>query len=70
MSILLALPDGGQPTSLYLAGAVAVILHLTSSIKLGRKGSGLMSLLLIFGGWVLMVVSFFVGCLVVLNQGL
>jgi hypothetical protein len=68
ISFLLALPDGGQPTALFLFGVVTFILHIVSSIKLDHKGSGLISLLLVFGGWVLMVVSLFVGCVVLVSR--
>jgi len=67
MSFLLALPNGDKPIALYLIGAVVLILHIVSSIKLDRKGSGLISLLLIFGGWILMAVSFFVGCIALIS---
>ena len=45
-----------------ISGIVALFLHLGSSMKLDGKGLG-MVLLLYFGGWLLMAVSFFVGCL-------
>lgn len=60
--------DSGE-VALYGLGAIALLLHIVSSVKLGRQGSGLMSLLLLFGGWLLMGVSAFAGCVALLTQG-
>lgn len=50
-----------------VAGLVALALHIVSSVKLGRGGSGWLTAGLIFGGWGLMGVSLFVGCLVLVS---
>jgi hypothetical protein len=57
-------------TSEVLWGVIALVilaLHIVSSVKLGKGGSGWLTAGLIFGGWVLMGASFFVGCLVVVS---
>ncbi len=48
---------------LCLAGGMAFYLHIVSSIKLGSNLSSVMTALLVFGGWLLMAMSFFAGCL-------
>jgi hypothetical protein len=49
--------------SLGLVGVVALALHVISSFKLSNTRSSFMTALLIFGGWLLMAVSYFAGCL-------
>lgn len=46
-------------------GWLFALLHIVASVKLGRDVSGWLTAGLIFGGWILMLVSFFVGCLAV-----
>ncbi len=48
-------------------GLVTFVLHILSSVKLGRGKSGWLTVGLLFGGWVLMLVSVFVGCLAVVS---
>lgn len=48
-------------------GFVAFVLHIFTSVKLGKGGSGWLTFGLIFGGWALMVVSLFVGCVVLVS---
>lgn len=51
------------------AGGLAVfVLHLVSSVKVGKGGSGWLTAGLIFGGWALMLVSMFVGCVVLASR--
>jgi hypothetical protein len=52
----------------FVAAAAALILHIVSSSKLGGGASGWLTFGLIFGGWALMLVSFFVGCVSVMNN--
>lgn len=51
-----------------VAGLVVLALHIVSSVKLGKGGSGWLTAGLIFGGWALMGASFFVGCLVLVSN--
>lgn len=50
-----------------VAALAVLVLHIVSSVKLGKDGSGWLTVGLIFGGWVLMGASFFVGCLVLVS---
>ncbi len=47
---------------------VILILHIYSSVKLGRSHSGCLIAALLLGGWALMLVCFFVGCVIVMNN--
>lgn len=51
-----------------LGGISAFVLHIVSSIKLGKGRSAGLIVGLIFGGWALMLVSFFAGCLVLITN--
>lgn len=64
---LLASVFEGQEEILHLGWFFAA-LHIVSSVKLGRHRSAWLTVGLIFGGWVLMLVSLFVGCLAVVNH--
>lgn len=66
---LLATMPGGSEELWSAVGLVVLILHLVSSVKLAREKSGWLMVGLIFGGWGLMLVSLFVGCLVVVSRG-
>lgn len=46
-----------------LTALAAVVLHLVSTIKLGKSRSGWLTVLLLLGGWVVGLVSLFAGCL-------
>lgn len=48
--------------SLGMVVAIAETLHITASFKLSQYRSSIMTALLIFGGWLLMAASFFLGC--------
>ncbi len=62
------LPGGdGSVIVCVVAGLVNQILHIVSSIRLSKGASGWMTFSLIFGGWVLMLASFFVGCVVMIS---
>ncbi len=45
---------------------VNLIFHLIASVKLGKGRSGWFIAGLIFGGWALMLVSVFIGCMALL----
>jgi hypothetical protein len=45
-----------------------LILHMVASVKLGWCRSGCLAAALILGGWALMLVSFFVGCISVMSN--
>lgn len=60
---LLSENDSLPQTIMALGGISAFVLHIVSSIKLGKGRSGGLVVGLIFGGWALMLVSFFAGCL-------
>jgi len=47
--------------------AVILVTHFVSAIKLGRGRSGCLAVGLLFGGWVLMLASAFVGCMMLVN---
>lgn len=66
--IMATIADDSALVVLYLLGAIVLALHILSSIKLGRRGSGGMTVLLLFGGWLLMGVSLFVGCVSLLSN--
>ncbi|WP_395718216.1 hypothetical protein [Prosthecobacter sp.] len=51
-----------------VVGFVTFVMHIVSSVKLGKGGSGWLTAGLIFGGWALMFVSLFVGCVVLVSQ--
>lgn len=69
MTLVNKLPGGdGSVAVCVVAGLAMPILHIISSIKVSQGGSGCLRLGLIFGGWVLMLACFFVGCVVMLNQ--
>lgn len=65
---LLAMQTGVSEVLWGVIALVVFVLHLVSSVKLGKGGSGWLTAGLIFGGWVLMGVSFFVGCLVLVSN--
>lgn len=46
---------------------VTFVMHIVSSVKLGRGRSGWLTAGLVVGGWGLMLVSVFVGCLAVVS---
>ena len=54
---------------LVLTGGSSFVLHLVSSIKLGKGRTGGLLVGLIIGGWALMLVSLFAGCLALVAQG-
>ncbi|MBB5030721.1 hypothetical protein [Prosthecobacter vanneervenii] len=54
--------------SCWTAAAAILILHIVASVKLGRNRSGCMAVALTFGGWLLMLTSFFVGCVSMMNN--
>lgn len=52
---------------LCLLGGVALVLNIVSSVKLSKGGSGWLTFGLIVGGLGLMLVSFFVGCIMLVS---
>ena len=64
---LLATQRGGSEVLWGLIALVVCVLHIVSSVKLGKGGSGWLTAGLIFGGWALMFVSLFVGCVVLVS---
>lgn len=62
LGLLAVLPSSLEQV-LIAAGIGIFILQLVSSVKLGTGRSGWLTAGLIFGGWALMLVSLFVGCL-------
>lgn len=67
---LLATQSGGLEVLWGVIALVVFVLHIVASVKLGKNRSGWLIVGLIFGGWVLMLMSVFVGCLVLVSQGL
>lgn len=67
--IAAAVASDSGVVALYGLGAIALLLHIVSSVKLGRRSSTVTTLLLLFGGWLLMSVSAFAGCVALLSQG-
>jgi len=65
---LLAMQNSIAEVAWGVAGLVVFVLHIVSSVKLGKGGSGWLTAGLIFGGWALMLVSLFVGCLVLVSN--
>jgi len=64
-----ALPGlSGSDTVCLAIGVVMLILHIFASLKLS-SGSGWLACGLLFGGWILMLASFFVGCVMAMNPG-
>ncbi|HRH95260.1 MAG TPA: hypothetical protein PLB55_04965 [Prosthecobacter sp.] len=65
LAVLPLLPENDSlpQTVMALGGIGALGLHILSSVKLGKGRSGGLVVGLIFGGWALMLASFFVGCL-------
>jgi len=64
-----SLPNSKYSEASCWAGAAAIlILHIVASVKLGRNRSGCMAVALTFGGWLLMLASFFVGCVSMMNN--
>lgn len=64
---LLATTSIVQDVILPLAGFGVLILHIIASVKLGWDRSGWLTAGLIFGGWLLMLVSTFVGCMALIT---
>ena len=63
------LPNSKWSPPFFWAGlAVILVTHFVSAIKLGKGRSGCLSVGLLFGGWALMLVSAFVGCMVLVND--
>ncbi|WP_395739450.1 hypothetical protein [Prosthecobacter sp.] len=63
------LPDTPLSVAICWAGAAVILIsHVVSSVRLGRKRSGCLIAALIVGGWGLMLVSFFVGCVTIMNN--
>ncbi len=58
----------GMDTLWLLAVLLVLGLHLVASSKLGKGRSGWLTAGLIFGGWALMLVSMFIGCIALMNQ--
>lgn len=57
------LPNSQLSVVFCWAGAAAILfLHIVAAARLGRGRSGCLPVALFFGGWVLMLASFFVGC--------
>jgi hypothetical protein len=63
------LPNSRFSEAFCWAGASAILfLHIVAAARLGRGRSGCLPVALFFGGWVLMLASFFVGCVSVMNK--
>lgn len=63
------LPDSQLSVAFCWAGGASIlILHFVSAIKLGRERSGCVAVALLFGGWALILASFFVGCVSIMNN--
>jgi len=58
----------GMDTLWLLAVFLVLGLHLVASSKLGKGRSGWLTSGLIFGGWALMLVSAFIGCIALMTQ--
>lgn len=65
---LLAMQTGVSEVLCGVIGLVVFALHIVSSVKLGKGRSGWLTAGLIFGGWALMLVSLFVGCVVLVSR--
>ncbi len=65
---LLAVLPGSLEWLWIAAGIAGFVLHLMASVKLGNGRSGWLTAGLILGGWALMLASFFVGCIALMNQ--
>ncbi len=69
MTLGAMLPGGdGSVVFCVVASLAMPIFHIVSSIKLSQGGSGWLRFALIFGGWILMLACFFIGCVVMINQ--
>jgi hypothetical protein len=70
LAVLPLLPENISlpQTIMALGGISALVLHIVSSIKLGKGRSAGLVVGLIFGGWALMLASFFAGCLVLITN--
>ncbi len=66
LSLLAVLPEDGNLGQVILALAAigTFLLHIVATLKLGKGRSGGLTVGLFFGGWALMLASFFAGCLV------
>ncbi len=60
--LMLVMPRGAW-VEIWLLVALAILaLHLFTSAKLDDRGSGWVAGLLILGGWIMIPMSFFLGC--------
>jgi len=60
---------GGLNNPAWLMAGLAVgVLHLFSSIRLSQRRSAWVAVGLIIGGWILMLLSSFIGCLVLVSH--
>lgn len=66
--IAAAVASDSGVVALYGLGAIALLLHIFSSVQIGRCTSDSLTVFLLFGGWLLMGVSAFAGCVVLLSQ--
>ena len=66
---LLAVLPGSLEWVWIAAGIGRFVFHLIASVKLGKGRSGRLTAGLNFGGWALMLVSVFIGCVALMTQG-
>ncbi len=65
LGMMAGMPLHGEGNPAWLvAGLVVLVLHLVASIKLSQGRSVWVTLGLVIGGWILMPVFAFVGCVV------
>lgn len=65
---LLAVLPGSLEWVWIASGIGCLVFHLIASVKLGKGRSGWLTAGLIFGGWALMLVSVFIGCIALMTQ--